>query len=166
MKPDSSTAQRPLALLAIHAPKRATPSIYPEPFASRMTGRSRRALGELFGLDKFGVNLIVIAPHSASSLRHAHREQDEFIYVLEGYPTLYTDEGATQLQPGMCAGFKAGAGNAHRLVNETNAEVVCLEIGDRTAQEEASYPDDDLHAHFAGGRWRFFHKDGSPYPPS
>jgi uncharacterized cupin superfamily protein len=63
----------------------------------------------------------------------------------------------------MCAGFKANAGNGHRLVNETREEVVYLEIGDRTPGDEGSYPDDDLKARAVDGKWRFTHKDGSPY---
>jgi uncharacterized cupin superfamily protein len=98
-----------------------------------------------------------------SALRHSHSRQDEFVYVLEGHPTLYTDEGATRLSPGMCAGFKAATGNGHRLVNETDANVVYLEIGDRTPGDEASYPDDDIKAVMQDGKWTFFHKDGRPY---
>jgi uncharacterized cupin superfamily protein len=63
----------------------------------------------------------------------------------------------------MCAGFKAGSGNAHRLVNETDTEVVYLEVGDRTPGDEATYPDDDIAAQLVDGQWRFFHKDGTAY---
>jgi uncharacterized cupin superfamily protein len=55
-----------------------------------------------------------------SALRHSHSKQDEFIYILEGSPTLYTDEGPSQLAPGMCAGFPSGTGNGHHLKNETH----------------------------------------------
>jgi uncharacterized cupin superfamily protein len=41
--------------------------------------------------------------------------------------------------------------------------VVYLEVGDRTAGDEAVYPDDDLQAVQLNGQWRFAHKDGSPY---
>ena len=75
----------------------------------------------------------------------------------------HTDEGKLQLSPGMCAGFKAGTGNAHTLINESSDDVVYLEIGDRTDGDEVIYPDDDLCASFAGGTWLFFHKDGTPY---
>jgi uncharacterized cupin superfamily protein len=106
----------------------------------------------------------VLAPHGQSALRHAHTQQDELVYVLQGRPTLLTDEGETQLSPGMCAGFKAGTGNAHCLVNRTDEEVVILEIGDRTPGDEATYPDDDIRAEMLGpGSWRFTHKDGRPY---
>ena len=103
-----------------------------------MAGRVKHPLGELFGLANFGVNITRIAPGGVSSLRHAHTKQDEFIYVLEGQPTLHTDEGRTRLSPGMCAGFKAGTGNGHCLINETQADVLYLEVGDRTPGDEGS----------------------------
>jgi uncharacterized cupin superfamily protein len=63
----------------------------------------------------------------------------------------------------MCAGFRAGSGNGHRLLNETDEEVVYLEVGDRMPGDAASYPDDDLAAEYVEGRWRFLHKDGTAY---
>ena len=157
---DSTT---PIAIVASEAPPRARPSILPEPFASRMTGRVKRPLGELFGLANFGVNLTRIAPGGISALRHSHSKQDEFVYILEGHPTLHTDEGLTVLKPGMCAGFKAGTGNGHCLINETPEDVLYLEVGDRTPGDEGTYPDDDLRAKFVDGKWTFTHRDGSPY---
>jgi uncharacterized cupin superfamily protein len=153
----------PIAIHAAEAPARTKPSNYPEPFASRMIGREKRPLGDLFGLTNFGVNLTRLAPKSISALRHAHTKQDEFIYILQGYPTLRTNEGSTQLAPGMCAGFKAGTGNAHHLLNETEEEVAYLEVGDRSPGDEGSYPDDDLQALLRDGKWAFVHKDGTPY---
>ncbi|MHB8453432.1 MAG: cupin domain-containing protein [Acidiferrobacterales bacterium] len=153
----------PIAVNAAQATPRAKPSIYPEPFASRMTGREKRPLGDLFGLKTFGVNLTRLAPNAVSALRHAHSKQDEFIYILHGRPTLQTDEGRIQLSPGMCAGFKAGTGNAHHLINETTEEVVYLEVGDRTPGDQATYPDDDLQASLVDSQWQFARKDGTPY---
>ena len=154
---------RPVAVVAAEAQARAKPSNYPEPFYSQMTKRQKRPLGDLFGLSNFGVNLTRIAPGGASALRHAHTKQDEFVYILEGRPTLVTDAGRTALAPGMCAGFRAGTGDAHHLVNETQADVVYLEVGDRTPGDTATYPDDDLAAVAVDGKWRFTHKDGTPY---
>ena len=66
------------------------------------------------------------------------------------------------MAPGMYAGFKAGTGDAHQLLNPTDEMVVYLEVGDRTAGDAASYPDDDLQAAVIEGRWVFAHKDGRP----
>jgi uncharacterized cupin superfamily protein len=155
--------EKPIALIAADAPPRTKPSNYPEPFATRMLGREKRPLGDLFGLSNFGVNLTRLAPGAISALRHAHTLQDEFVYILEGRPTLVTDAGATQLQPGMCAGFKAGSGDGHHLVNRTASDVVYLEVGDRTPGDAVTYPDDDLTARVVDGKWRFTRKDGSAY---
>ncbi len=162
--PDPSQFRLPIAVVATEVAPRTKPSNYPEPFASRMAGREKRQLGDIFGLSNFGVNLVRLAPHSVSSLRHAHTKQDEFVYILQGHPTLQTDEGDTPLAPGMCAGFKAGTGKGHCLQNRTAEEVVYLEVGDRTPGDEGSYPDDDLKALLVTtGQWRFVHKDGTPY---
>lgn len=153
----------PIAVLAEEVAPRTKPSNYPEPFASLMKGREKRQLGDVFGLTNFGVNLTRLAPGAISALRHSHTRQDEFVYILQGRPTLCTDEGDTELAPGMCAGFKAGTGNAHQLVNRTTEVVVYLEVGDRTPGDEGSYPDDDIRAELHDGKWRFTHKDGSAY---
>jgi uncharacterized cupin superfamily protein len=153
----------PAALVASDAPLRARQSNYPEPFAQGVRGRHKRPLGDVFGLQSFGVNLTRLAPGAASALRHAHSRQDEFVFVLEGEPTLVTDAGETALRPGMCAGFRAGTGDAHHLVNRSDRDVVILEVGDRNPGDAVSYPDDDLVAALVGGAWRFTRKDGTPY---
>ena len=154
---------KPAAIMAADAPARTKPSNYPEPFASRMDGREKRALGDAFGLTNFGVNLTRLMPKAVSSLRHTHTRQDEFVYILQGHPTLRTEEGSTRLAPGMCAGFKANTGDGHCLVNETSEDVLYLEVGDRLPGDEVRYPDDDLEAVIRDGKWAFVHKDGTPY---
>ncbi len=157
------TLENLLAVAAMQVAPRTKPSNYPEPFASRMQGREKRMLGDVFGLVNFGVNLTRLLPGACSALRHAHSTQDEFIYVLQGKPVLVTDEGETQLEAGMCAGFKSGTGNGHHLLNRSSDEVIYLEIGDRSAGDSAVYPDDDLQAALVNGHWQFAHKDGSLY---
>lgn len=153
----------PMAVRAKDAPLRPPPSVVPPVFARLFAGREKRPLGDLFGLANFGVNLTRLAPGGVSSLRHAHARQDEFVYVLEGAPTLITDTGEIPLSPGTCAGFLAGTGDAHHLVNRSDADVVYLEIGDRTPGDVVTYPDDDVHAEMAAdGTWRYTRKDGSP----
>ena len=160
MNESSSSA----AVSAAEIPARAKQSSYPEPFASRVSGRQKRALGDYFGLTRFGVNLTRLEPGAMSALRHAHGVQDEFIYVVSGRPTLVTDIGSTRLSPGMCCGFRAGTGDAHHLINDTDQRVEYLEIGDRSPGDTVEYPDDDIQAVLQqNGRWQFFRKDGSPY---
>jgi uncharacterized cupin superfamily protein len=156
-------SEPPIAVLAADVPLAARPGGFPADLLAKLAGRDKRRLGEFFGLTNFGVNLATLAPGAASSLRHAHRAQDEFVYIVEGEPTLVTDAGETILKPGMCAGFRAGTGDAHCLVNRSTRPVGYLEIGDRTKPDEVAYPDDDLHGrHGQDGVWRYFRKDGTP----
>ena len=152
----------PLAIVATEAAPRARQSNYPEPFLSRMGKREKRPLGDVFGLKNFGVNLTRLAPGGESALLHRHSRQDELVYILEGRPTLVTDRGEVELAPGMCAGFPA-AGLAHQLVNRTTRDVVFLEVGDRTPNDEGTYPADDIAATLTPGGWVFTHQDGTPY---
>lgn len=159
----AETSDKPLAIEAATAPLRTKPSNYPEPFFSRMAKREKRPLGDPFGLTNFGVNLTRLLPGGESALLHRHGKQDEFVFILQGEPTLVTDQGEMILSPGMCAGFPA-QGLAHQLVNRTGEDVLYLEVGDRTAGDEVSYPADDIQAVLGPDRiWAFTHKDGRPY---
>lgn len=154
---------KPIAMRAADVAPRTKPSNYPEPFFSRMLKREKRQLGDVFGLRNFGINLTRLLPGGESALLHRHSRQDEFIYILEGRPTLVTDQGEVEMAPGMCAGFPA-QGIAHQLINRTAEDVVVLEVGDRTPGDEGSYPKDDLQAVLGtDGKWVFTHKDGTPY---
>lgn len=152
----------PIDVKSIAPPNIST--VLPAPFISKVAGRMKRKLGDHFGLTNFGVNLTQLAPGSASALLHRHSRQDEFVYVLQGAPTLRLNEEEYVLNSGDCMGFKADSGVAHQLVNRSNELVIYIEIGDRSADDEVEYPEDDLKAVFApGGVWKFTHKDGSSY---
>jgi uncharacterized cupin superfamily protein len=128
-----------------------------------MKGREKRPLADIFGVINFGVNLTKLVPGGESALLHRHSKQDEFVFILQGEPTVVTETNEVRLSPGMCAGFPAN-GIAHHLVNRTDADVVYLEIGDRSPGDQVSYPNDDLQAALGpDGKWMFTHKDGRPY---
>lgn len=141
-----------------------TASAYPtEEFRQVTAGRAKRALGDALGLTTFGVNLTTLPPGAASSLRHWHRRQDEFVWVLSGELTLVTDEGEQVLGPGACAGFPGGVPNGHHLVNRGAEPATYLEVGDRLPGDAAEYPDVDLRVRATGSRWTYTHTDGRPY---
>lgn len=137
---------------------------YPEPYASLVAGRLKRKLGEFFELTNFGVNLTHLSPGAMSALVHSHSKQDEFIFVLEGTPTLVLGKEEFTLNPGDCYGFKSGTGVAHQLINRSEESVTYLEIGDRIEGDEVEYPNDDLKAtQLKNGVWTITHKDGRSY---
>ncbi len=136
---------------------------YPEPFRALVAGRERRRLGDALGLRNFGVNLTRLKPGSASSQRHWHTKQDEFVYVLEGEVVLVTDAGEQVLTAGMAAGFPAGRRDGHHLVNRGARDALFLEIGDRTPGDEGDYPDIDMVFRIRDGKAVYLHKDGTAY---
>jgi uncharacterized cupin superfamily protein len=135
---------------------------YPPPHDEKVAGRSKKRLGDAVGLTQFGVNLTTLKPDSASSLRHWHENEDEFVYVLEGELTLIEDDGETTLKAGDAAGFRAGVANGHCLVNRSVGDAVFLEIGSRAARERAHYPDFDLAVVKDETGVSFARKDGTP----
>ena len=152
----------PIPADSIPVPEKKT--IYPQPFAALVEGRVKRKPGDYFGLNNFGVNLTELAPGAISALLHHHSRQDEFVYILEGTPTLILGQDEYVLSPGDCYGFRAGMGIASQLVNRSSALVTYIEIGDRSIGDKVEYPDDDLRAvQSANGQWQFTHRDGRPW---
>ncbi|MGC1429876.1 MAG: cupin domain-containing protein [Albidovulum sp.] len=140
-----------------------TGSIYPEPYASQMAGRSSLRLGDAGGLTQFGANEVILAPGAKSSLRHWHHREDEFVMVTMGECTLVQDEGETVMRPGDCAAFPAGDTNGHHFINKTAVEARFLVIGSRMNPERATYSDVDLDVELKDGKATFSHKNGTPY---
>ncbi len=152
----------PTAIKAIEAPKREG-SRYPSPYNEPCMNRSKAILGDVFGLTQFGVNLVTLAPGAWSSQRHWHKNEDEFVYIVEGNITLSDDDGDHLLAPGMCAGFKANTGNGHCLKNLTDKPALYLEVGTRTSNEVATYSDIDMMVSVINGKQTYTKKDGTPY---
>ena len=139
-------------------------TIYPKPFSAVVAGRTKRKLGDAFGLTNFGINLTHLDPGAASALCHWHSVQDEFIYVPEGTATVVFGDDEYQLVSGDCIGFKAGTGIAHQVVNRTDEPVTYIEIGDRSLGEKREYSEADLTFKLgADGNPIALHKDGTPY---
>ena len=140
-----------------------TSTNYPPPFNKAVEGRARKRLGRSAGLTQFGVNLCTLKPGAASSQRHWHENEDEFVYVLEGEVVLCEDGGETVLKTGEAAAWKAGVPNGHCLVNRSNRDAVFIEIGTRAAAERAHYSDIDMMVIRDGSDFRYTHKNGEPY---
>ncbi len=159
-----SEATKPAAIEAAAVPPARAARGYPEPFAARVAGRERRALGDVFGLTNFGVNLTRLPPGGMSALRHTHMREDEFIYIVEGEPVLVTNAGETPLRPGHVRRLQSRFGRRPPSDKPQRRDVVYLEIGDRNPGDTVIYPDDDIgRALTPNGERVFVHRDGRPY---
>jgi uncharacterized cupin superfamily protein len=141
-----------------------TATNYPDPFWKPIVGRERKRLGNAVGLNQFGVNLTRLKPGAWSSQRHWHRNEDEFVYVVEGEITLCEDHGETVLKPGDAAGWKANGQVGHTLINRAQHDAVYIEVGTRADIETAVYPDIDMRAERDKNGSRYVKKTGEPYP--
>ena len=136
---------------------------YPPPFNKAVEGRSRKRLARGAGLTHFGVNICTLKPGAASSQRHWHEKEDEFVYMLEGEVVLREDDGDTVLKPGDAAAWKAGVPNGHCLINRSDRDAVFIEVGTRASTERAHYSEIDMMVVRDEKGARYTKKNGEPY---
>jgi len=136
---------------------------YPGVLAEAVRGRSYQRLANAAGLTQFGVNICRLQPGAASSIRHWHENEDEFVMMLEGELVLIESEGETIMRPGDCAGFKSGVANGHHFVNRSDRPASFLVVGTRTEFETVHYPDADLLFVRDASGSRYTHKNGTAY---
>jgi uncharacterized cupin superfamily protein len=105
------------------------------PIAIRMD----KSLGDEVGLKNIGIHLISIAPGDKSTEFHAHKYEEEAIYVLSGRGTEVIADRTHKIGPGDFIGFPAG-GDAHETINDGTEPLVCLVIGQRLPQDVVDYP--------------------------
>ena len=101
--------------------------------------RIDKSIADDVGLKNIGIHLITIAPGDKSTEFHAHKYEEEAIYVLSGHGTEVMGETTQKVGPGDFIGFPAG-GVAHETVNDGTEPLVCLVIGQRLAQDVVDYP--------------------------
>jgi uncharacterized cupin superfamily protein len=141
-----------------------TGSLYPEPYAGMMRGRSSLRLGDAGGLTQFGVNLVRLEPGALSSLRHWHLNEDEFVMVTEGECVLVQDAGETVMRVGDCAAFPAGQADGHQFINRTDKVATFLVVGTKAQREVATYSDVDLMLEIVRDQSvQFTYKDGTDW---
>ncbi|MBV8792694.1 MAG: cupin domain-containing protein [Pseudolabrys sp.] len=136
---------------------------YPVPYNKAVEGRSRKRLARAAGLEQFGVNVCTLEPGAASSQRHWHENEDEFVYVLSGEVVLKEDGGEVVLKPGDAAAWKAGVQNGHCLINKSDRDCVFIEVGSRAPREIAHYSEIDMKAIKEDNRFRYTRRNGEPY---
>jgi uncharacterized cupin superfamily protein len=99
------------------------------------------AFGAHFGLKRLGIHHVRLLPGRRTSYPHAESTEEEFVYVLAGEPDAWLDGRLVRLSPGDGVGFTPGTGLCHTFINNTDAEVRLLVVGDtKRADNEVLYP--------------------------
>lgn len=76
-------------------------------------------LGRGLRLNRLGIHHERLPPGRRTSYPHAESDEEEFIYVLEGYPEVWINGYLWKLEPGDSVGFPAGTGICHTFLNNT-----------------------------------------------
>lgn len=92
-------------------------------------------LGASLGLTRIGIHHERLPPGRRTSFPHAESAEEEFVYVVEGEPDVWLDGDLHRLKTGDAVGFPAGTGISHTFLNNTDAEVRLLVIGERPKPE-------------------------------
>jgi uncharacterized cupin superfamily protein len=96
-------------------------------------------LAQHFGVGRIGIHHERLPPGRRTSYPHAESAEDEFVHVLEGTPDAWIDGRLHRLRPGDSVGFPAGTGLCHTFINNTDAEVRLLVVGERPKDENRIY---------------------------
>jgi uncharacterized cupin superfamily protein len=83
-----------------------------------------------FEIRRLGIRHDTIMPGWRSSQPHAERDEEEMVFILEGAPDLWVDGTLYRMKAGEAAGWPGRDGTAHCLINNTNAPVRMLTIGE------------------------------------
>jgi uncharacterized cupin superfamily protein len=112
-------------------------------FVNPLAIRHNKSLGDAVGLKNLGIHFSTVAPGDYSTEFHAHRYEEECIYVLSGHGTATIGETKQRIGPGDFIGCPCN-GVAHEMFNDGTEPLVCLVIGQRLIQEVTDYPRRDL----------------------
>ena len=89
----------------------------------------------VLGTEKIAVHWVKLLPGQRSSTPHAESHEEEFVYIVSGRPHVWINGFIYQLEPKMALGFPAGTGIAHSFINNTQAEVEMIVLGEKSKKE-------------------------------
>ncbi|MEX7691813.1 cupin domain-containing protein [Enterobacter hormaechei] len=96
-------------------------------------------LARKLGLGRIGIHHERLPPGRRTSYPHAESDEEEFVYVLEGYPEAWINGYLWKLEPGDSVGFPAGTGVCHTFINNTDEEVRLLVVGEANKKHNRIY---------------------------
>jgi uncharacterized cupin superfamily protein len=111
-----------------------------------------RAIGRAVGAEALGGCLYELLPGQRLWPYHFHYANEELAIVLEGRPTLRTEDGEQVLEPWSVVLFRRGPEHARQLRNDADEPVRVLMVSTMLHPEVAGYPDTGKLNVIAGGR--------------
>lgn len=116
---------------------------------------SGRAIGKAAGLLKIGLHVERVPPGHRTSLPHAEKEEEEFVYVLEGVVDAWIDGVLHPMKKGDLAAFPCGTGISHTFLNNGREDALLLVGGERAKSEnKIVYPlNPERKRRFSWSQW-------------
>ena len=105
--------------------------------------RKHLQLGPLLGASRLGATLYEIPPGQQVCPYHYEYNNEEWLLVIEGHPTVRTPTGEHELRPGDVLAFAEGPSGAHTAANRTDGPVRVVMLSTKRTPKVAVYPDSD-----------------------
>ncbi len=84
-----------------------------------------------FGLTRIGIHHGRLLPGRRSCYPHAESLEEEFVFILEGAADAWIDGWLHRVGAGDAVAFPAGTGICHNFINNSDADVRMIVIGER-----------------------------------
>lgn len=127
---DIQISSRPVNLKNWRFVRESLPFSYPT-CERKETFTVGRDLTEAGTLSRIGMYLDRLAPGKRSSWPHAHKIEDELLYVVEGQVKVWVNGEVLSARSGDFIGFKSGKGDVHTIINDSAADAFLFVLGER-----------------------------------
>jgi uncharacterized cupin superfamily protein len=100
-------------------------------------------IGPKVGGERLGASLYLVPPGQSLCPYHYEYNEEEWLLVLEGRPTLRHPEGEDELREGDIVAFREGPSGAHQVTNHGDTDARVLMWANRSSTGIVVYPDSD-----------------------
>jgi uncharacterized cupin superfamily protein len=100
-------------------------------------------LTDPLGLKVLGVSVETLRPGHRSSFPHAHKKEEELVFILSGAGFIWMNGFLHAVSAGDAAVFPPGTGIAHTVVNDSSADLHYIVVGeavDLNKEDRVFYP--------------------------
>ncbi|HEV3155885.1 MAG TPA: cupin domain-containing protein [Candidatus Baltobacteraceae bacterium] len=98
-------------------------------------------IGWRIGATKLGYHAMLVPPGESFCPSHSHTAEEELFIVWDGFPTLRTPHGDSQLRRGDFVAFPTGERGTHKLLNRSDLPCTVVAIANVDAHDVCFYPD-------------------------
>lgn len=97
-------------------------------------------IGKNLGLQRTGVHIEILKPGRRTSWPHAEKDEEEYVYVIDGKVDAWIDGELYSMTEGMFVAFPSGTGIAHTIINNYEKDAKLLVGGESIKGCKVFYP--------------------------